>query len=108
MGLNTFKFRINPDLELLDRLIAVERFDALWPDMERRSMNHLNTLKLKAINRSMGAVLRFEGFDFEEDKIEHFLKTSFLRRMIRESANIRRLYCCLQENCAESTKSRGE
>jgi len=75
MGLNTFKFRINPDLELLDRLIAVERFDALWPDMERRSMNHLNALKLKTINRSLGAVLRLEGFEIGEDKIEHFFKT---------------------------------
>ena len=58
MDLTAFKFNLVLDMELIRQLIVFERFDAIWSNLEKRSMNQLSVLRSKATTLSLGAVLR--------------------------------------------------
>jgi len=74
-------------MELIRQLIVFERFDAVWPNLEKKSMNHLGVLRSNATTQSLGAVLRFEGFDWSEARIESFLMNYNFRT--EDSADMR-------------------
>lgn len=87
MDLTAFKFNLELDMELIRQLIVFERFDAIWSNLEKRSMNQLSVLRSKATTLSLGAVLRLEGFDWSEARIESFLMNYNFRK--EDSADVR-------------------
>ena len=69
MSLKIKNLVLDIDMSLMSMLIKIDRFDALWPSIEKREATNLKKLKHIALVNSCGASNRMEGLKMTDDEV---------------------------------------
>ena len=69
MSLKIHNLLLDIDMSLINMLSKIDRFDALWPSIEKREATNLKKLKHTALVNSCGASNRMEGSKITDDEV---------------------------------------
>lgn len=73
MSLNIHTFQLVLDWNIISLINELERFDASWVNLEKKSVDNLKQLKFFETIRSVGASTRIEGSRLKDDQVEELL-----------------------------------